>query len=81
MLLFVISLRITIKKMSGGKWNYFMDMKSRDLPVFEPAIYTHKDDKLFRLDLEFNMVIDGNKSVSNGGGYTVRSCFFSKRKV
>lgn len=59
------------KKMSGGKWNYFMDMKPRDLPVFEPAIYTHKDDKLFRPDPEFNLVIDGNKFVSNNGGYTV----------
>lgn len=59
------------KKMSGGKWNYFMDMKPRDLPVFEPAIYTHKDDKLFRPDPEFNLVIDGNKFVSNDGGYTV----------
>ena len=57
--------------MSGGKWNYFMDMKPRDLPVFEPAIYTHKDDKLFRPDPEFNLVIDGNKFVSNNGGYTV----------
>lgn len=59
------------KKMSGGKWNYFMDMKPRDLPVFEPAIYTHKDDKLFKKDPEFNLVIDGNKFVSNNGGYTV----------
>lgn len=59
------------KKMSGGKWNYFMDMKPRDLPVFEPAIYTHKDDKLFRPDPEFNLVIDGNKFVSNNGRYTV----------
>lgn len=58
-------------KMSGGKWNYFMDMKPRDLPVFEPAIYTHKDDKLFRPDPEFNLVIDGNKFVSNNGRYTV----------
>lgn len=59
------------KKMSGGKWNYFMDMKPRDLPVFEPAIYTHKDDKLFKKDPEFNLVIDGNKFVSNNGGCTV----------
>ena len=59
------------KKMSGGKWNYFMDMKPRKLPVFEPAIYTHKDDKLFRPDPEFNLVMDGNKFVSNSGGYTV----------
>lgn len=59
------------KKMSGGKWNYFMDMKPRDLPVFEPAIYTHKDDKLFKKDPEFKQVIDGNKFVSNNGGYAV----------
>lgn len=59
------------KKMSGGKWNYFMDMKPRDLPVFEPAIYTHKDDMLFKKDPKFNMVIYGNKFVSNNGRYTV----------
>lgn len=59
------------KKMSGGKWNYFMDMKPRDLPVFEPAIYTHMDDKLFKKDPKFDIVIDGNKFVSNNGGYTV----------
>lgn len=59
------------KKMSGGKWNYFMDMKPRDLPVFEPAIYTHKDDKLFKADPAFKQVIDGNKFASNNGGYTI----------
>lgn len=59
------------KKMSGGKWNYFMDMKPRKLPVFEPAIYTHKDAKLFKKDPEFKQVIDGNEFVSNNGGYTV----------
>ncbi|WP_299234496.1 glycosyl hydrolase 115 family protein [uncultured Bacteroides sp.] len=59
------------KKMSGGKWNYFMDMKPRDLPVFEPAIYTHKDDKLFKDDPVFKKVIDGSNFVSNNGEYTV----------
>lgn len=59
------------KKMSGGKWNYFMDMKPRDLPVFEPAIYTHKDDKLFKPDPVFKQVIDGNKFTSNDGRYII----------
>lgn len=59
------------KKMSGGKWNYFMDMKPRDLPVFEPAIYTHKDDKLFKPDSVFKQVIDGNKFTSNDGRYII----------
>lgn len=34
------------KEISNGKWNLIMDMKPRRLPVFEPAVYSHIDDKI-----------------------------------
>lgn len=69
------------KKMSGGKWNYFMDMKPRNLPVFEPALYTHKDDKLFKEDPLYKYVINadqftndsGKCIINNGLGHSARA--------
>ena len=59
------------KKMSGGKWNYFMDMNPRDLPVFKPAIYTHKDEKLFKKDPVFRYEIKGNQYTKKNGECTI----------
>lgn len=54
-------------KMANGKWKGIMDMKPRNLPVFEPANYTHKDTKVGRPNPKSSLRISANE-YSNASG-------------
>ncbi|AIM39021.1 hypothetical protein KO02_21740 [Sphingobacterium sp. ML3W] len=48
-------------EIANGKWNGIMDMKPRNLPVFESANYTHKDMEVGRPNPKNSLTIYANE--------------------
>lgn len=55
------------KQISNGKWNLIMDMKPRNLPVFEPPVYTHIDAKLCLPNPKSSYTIKGSEFANKTG--------------